>query len=61
MTKLEALKVFFSTPENPVTNQELTDLRKNDPQGFDELAEAAREALVGEVPQVAATPVGALV
>ena len=61
LTKGEALKRFFSTESKPVTNEELIDLRKNDPEGYDELAEAAREALAGETPQVAAAPVGALV
>ena len=54
LTKVEALKKFFGTPAKPVTNQELTDLRKNDPKGFDELAQAAMETLLEEVPQVAA-------
>lgn len=40
MTKIEALKQFFSTEDRPVTNQELLAFKKEDPQGFDELAEA---------------------
>jgi len=59
MTKIEALKCFFSTSEKPVSTQELADLRQNDPRGFDELAEAAREALEAEVPKIVATTEGA--
>ena len=73
MTKVEALKTFFGTPLKPITDRELIDLRRDDPAGYDELAEAAMETLLEEVPQVAATvatvaasaqevlPVGALV
>ena len=44
-TRIEALKVFFGTPEKPVTNIELIDLRRGDKAGFEELAEAAFKAL----------------
>lgn len=45
MTKIEALKTFFSTEEHPVTNQELLQFKKVGPQGFDELAEMTIEFL----------------
>ncbi len=45
MTKIEALKTFFSTEAQPVTNQELLQFKKEDPKGFDELAEMTIEFL----------------
>lgn len=47
MTKVQALRDYFSTPEKPVANTELIELRRADPKGFDELAEAAAKALGG--------------
>ena len=38
MSKANALKTFFSTPEKPVTTAELLEFRKADKAGFDELA-----------------------
>lgn len=40
-TKLAALKAFFGTPERPITNAELIDLRKEGQESYDELANAA--------------------
>ena len=34
--KIAAIKTFFSTPEKPVTVAELTELRREDRDGFDE-------------------------
>lgn len=31
---LKAMKDFFSTPDKPVTNEELIDFKKNDPDGY---------------------------
>ena len=45
MTKAEAMRAFFSTPEKPVTNSELMAFRKGDPKGYNELGEAALAAL----------------
>ena len=45
MTRTEAIKEFFSTPEKPVTNSELIELRRADKEGFDELGEACLKAL----------------
>jgi len=42
------LKNFFSTPKKPITNQELIDFRRADPQGFDDLATLAGVALEKE-------------
>lgn len=38
ITRIQALKQYFSTPEKPLTNSELIELRKADPKGFNELA-----------------------
>lgn len=45
MGKVEAIKTYFSTPESPVTNSELVKFRREDPKGFDEIAEACIQAL----------------
>ena len=42
--KALALKTFFGS-QKPVKVKELSDLRKSDKSGFDELAEAASKAL----------------
>ena len=47
-SKVQDLKNFFSTPEKPITNQELIDFRREDPKGFDELAGLAGVALEKE-------------
>ncbi len=44
-SKVNDLKEFFGDVR-PVTNAELLELRKTDPNGFDELARLAREQLV---------------
>jgi hypothetical protein len=49
MKKIEALKEFFSVPNNPVTNGELIDFKRGDPEAFDELAELAAKALGKEL------------
>lgn len=47
--KVQAIKDYFSTPEKPVTNQELIALRRDDKKGFDELAELFAKALGEEL------------
>ena len=59
LTKVEALKTFFGSLAKPLTGHELTDFKKNDPKGFEELAQLAKEALEAGVPQVAAASVEA--
>ena len=49
MKKIEAIKKFFDVPGKPVTNGELIDLKRADPKGFDEIAEAAAKALGEEL------------
>lgn len=49
MTKIEAMKRFFSVPGKPVTNHELLQLAKADIEGFREIGTACLEAL-GEKP-----------
>ncbi|GAH85500.1 unnamed protein product [marine sediment metagenome] len=49
LTKVQALKKYFSTKEKPVTNTELIQLRRDDREGFDELAEAASRELGEEL------------
>lgn len=38
MATLQQIKDFFSVPGKPVTNQELIDFKKNDPQGYNEVS-----------------------
>ena len=45
ITKIDALKQFFGTPEKPLTTKELFDFRKNDPDGFDAIAELCLVAM----------------
>lgn len=45
MSKVDALKQFFSSEKRPVTTKELTDFKKADPAGFEELANAVVTAL----------------
>ena len=45
ITKIDALKQFFGTPEKPLTTKELFDFRKNDPAGFDATAELCLVAM----------------
>jgi hypothetical protein len=45
ISKLEAVKRYFSVPEHPVTNQELLSFIKADRAGFDELAHGAAKEL----------------
>lgn len=45
MSKVDALKQFFGTEKRPVTTKELTEFKKTDPKGFEELADAAVVAL----------------
>lgn len=47
-TKVQALKQFFGR-ERPVENTELLALRRDDPAGFDEMAEGAAKALGGTI------------
>ena len=45
ITKIDALKQFFGTPEKPITTKELFDFRKNDPEGFDAISDLCLEAM----------------
>jgi hypothetical protein len=45
VTKIEALKQFFGTDTKPITTKEMFDFRKNDPVGFDEIAELCLVAI----------------
>jgi len=45
MSKIEAIKSYFGIAEHPVANKELMKFRKEDPKGFDEVAEACIKAL----------------
>ena len=45
ITKIEALKQFFGTDAKPITTKELFDFRKNDPEGFDAIAELCLVAM----------------
>lgn len=47
--KIMAIRTFFSTPEKPVTTQELVELRKGSHESFDELAELCAKALGEEL------------
>lgn len=49
MTKTKAISVYFSTDEHPVSTKELLDLKRNDPAGWDELAEGAAKELGEEL------------
>jgi hypothetical protein len=53
VTRGDVLKRYFSVSRRPVTNEELIDCRKNDPLGYEELAEAALAALSGDASRVA--------
>ncbi len=48
MTKIDALKVFFGSADRPVTTKELTEFKKADPVGFEQIAQAAAAALAVE-------------
>jgi len=41
MTRIAALKEFFGKGLKPITNKELLDFAKADPDGFNELADGA--------------------
>lgn len=45
MTRAQAIKQFFSTPEKPVTNHELIEFRKADEKGYDEIGDLCIKAL----------------
>lgn len=45
MTKTKAITIYFSTDERPVSTKELLDLKRNDPAGWDELAQGAAAEL----------------
>ena len=45
MTRIQAIKAYFSTPDKPVTNSELIELRRADKEGFDKIGEACLIAL----------------
>lgn len=47
--KIKAIKDYFSTPDKPVTTMELTELRRDNIPGFDELAEGAAKELGEEL------------
>ena len=47
--KITAIKKYFSVPDKPVTTNELVELRKDNREGFDELAELCAEALGEEL------------
>jgi len=51
MSKIGAIKEYFSVPGKPVTNHELIELRKADPKGFDEIGEACLLVLQAEAEQ----------
>lgn len=51
MTKVEALKQYFDASGRPVTTKEITEFKKSDPAGFEELAQAALAQMGGKEEQ----------
>lgn len=49
ITKIKAIRDYFSTAEKPITSQELIELRKASSDSFDELAEGAAKELGEEL------------
>ena len=53
MKTADAIKVFFDTPDKPVSNKELLAFRKADKDGYDEIANLVKA-------DIAASEVGAV-
>ena len=45
MKTADAIKVFFGTPDKPVSNKELLAFRKADKDGYDEIANLVKATL----------------